>query len=249
MRHKIKSLSIALLMALAMFAVTACGSKKADSGVDPTVAENLELTEAGLLTTLGELGDEDIDGYLESGDSFTVSAMNTWKDNKEELGAFQEIKESEVVMKGDLYVVTSKAAFEKADATVTMNVEAATGTPTYMNIEVKYGLGQLMGRAALNTVMGICIVFVMLLVLSGIIGLFVFVNRGAKRAKKAQPQAAPAVQAQTPAPAAPETEELADDGALVAVIAAAIAAGENTSTDSFVVRSIRRKTNNKWQRA
>ena len=46
-----------------------------------------------------------------------------------------------------------------------------------------------------------------------------------------------------------EEEELADDGELVAVIAAAIAASENTSTDSFVVRSIRKANKRKWQNA
>ena len=45
-------------------------------------------------------------------------------------------------------------------------------------------------------------------------------------------------------------EELADDGELVAVIAAAIAAYEgSTSTDGFVVRSIKRSKTNKWKRA
>jgi Na+-transporting methylmalonyl-CoA/oxaloacetate decarboxylase gamma subunit len=38
-----------------------------------------------------------------------------------------------------------------------------------------------------------------------------------------------------------EAEILSDDKELIAVIAAAIAASENTSTDSFVVRSIRRR--------
>ena len=38
-----------------------------------------------------------------------------------------------------------------------------------------------------------------------------------------------------------------DDAELVAVIAAAIAAAEGTSTDSFVVRSIRRRPSNKWK--
>ena len=38
-----------------------------------------------------------------------------------------------------------------------------------------------------------------------------------------------------------DSENLTDDYELIAVIAAAIAASENTSTDSFVVRSIRRR--------
>ena len=40
-----------------------------------------------------------------------------------------------------------------------------------------------------------------------------------------------------------------DDGELVAVIAAAIAASENTSTDGFVVRSIKKANRKKWQKA
>jgi len=48
-------------------------------------------------------------------------------------------------------------------------------------------------------------------------------------------------------PEVPVVEEnLSDDLELVAVIAAAIAAAEGTSTDSFVVRSIRRRPSNKW---
>ena len=43
-----------------------------------------------------------------------------------------------------------------------------------------------------------------------------------------------------------ENEELSDDTELVAVIAAAIAAAEGTSTDGFVVRSIKRRKSNRW---
>ena len=46
-----------------------------------------------------------------------------------------------------------------------------------------------------------------------------------------------------------EEEEVIDDGELIAVIAAAIAASENTSTDSFVVRSIRKSKKGNWHRA
>ena len=44
-------------------------------------------------------------------------------------------------------------------------------------------------------------------------------------------------------------EELADDLELVAVISAAIAAYTGSSTDGFVVRSIKRSTTNKWKKA
>ena len=48
------------------------------------------------------------------------------------------------------------------------------------------------------------------------------------------------VQAKVPAPAA------TDDTELVAVISAAIAAATGTSTDGFVVRSIKRRKTNRW---
>ena len=48
-------------------------------------------------------------------------------------------------------------------------------------------------------------------------------------------------------PAAPAPVAAAEDDAeLVAVIAAAIAAAEGTSTDGFVVRSIKRRKSNRW---
>ena len=43
-------------------------------------------------------------------------------------------------------------------------------------------------------------------------------------------------------------DNVTEDEELVAVIAAAIAAAEGTTTDGFVVRSIRRRPSNKWNR-
>ncbi|MBR5584493.1 MAG: OadG family protein, partial [Lachnospiraceae bacterium] len=50
------------------------------------------------------------------------------------------------------------------------------------------------------------------------------------------------------APVAAE-EELVDDLELVAVISAAIAAYTGSSSDGFVVRSIKRSASNKWKKA
>ena len=90
-------------------------------------------------------------------------------------------------------------------------------------------------------------VFVMLVFLSFVIGLLKPVTEAIEGKNKKAP--APA------APVAPvvveeeEEEELVDDLELVAVITAAIAASENTSSDGFVVRSIKRANNRKWQKA
>ena len=105
-----------------------------------------------------------------------------------------------------------------------------------------------MQSAAVNTVIGIAIVFFILLFLSFVISLMKYIPKlEAALTKKNAP--AP-TKAPAPAPAAPapvEEEELVDDGELVAVIAAAIAAAEGTSTDGFVVRSIRKSNKRTWR--
>ena len=110
-------------------------------------------------------------------------------------------------------------------------------------------VGEKMEQAGLNTLMGLGIVFLMLIFLSFLISQFKHISKLTEKNKPA----APAALAPAPAPAVVEEEpeeELADDGELVAVIAAAIAAYEgSTSTDGFVVRSIKRSKTNKWKRA
>ena len=100
-----------------------------------------------------------------------------------------------------------------------------------------------MSKAALNTIMGLAVVFVMLIFISLIIYCFKFIHEAEERAaaKKKASEPAPA-----PAPVVEETVEEEDDLELVAVIAAAIAASEGTDPNGLVVRSIKRvgKTNN-----
>ena len=97
-----------------------------------------------------------------------------------------------------------------------------------------------MKNAALNTLMGLGTVFVILIMLIFLISLFQFIpGSGAQEAKAKKKAAEEAAAAPTPAPVAVPVQE-ADNSELIAVIAAAIAASEGTSTDGFVVRSIRK---------
>ena len=95
----------------------------------------------------------------------------------------------------------------------------------------------------MNTVMGLGTVFVILIFLIFVISLFKYIPGLVEGKKK---ESAPAPAAAAPAPVAapvaePAVEDVTDDGKLIAVIAAAIAASEGkTSTDGFVVRSIRK---------
>ena len=88
-------------------------------------------------------------------------------------------------------------------------------------------------------------VFVVLIFISFIIYLLGYIpkfqEKLANKDKKVEEKKEAPVQA-APAPVAAAE----DDAELVAVIAAAIAAAEGTSTDGFVVRSIKRRKSNRW---
>lgn len=108
-------------------------------------------------------------------------------------------------------------------------------------------LGARMEVAAMNTLIGMCTVFAVLIIIIGVISLFRFIPMiqgffsriwGRITGKKA---AAAQEDADTQIVESQEDTDVSDDLELVAVIAAAIAASEGAaSTDGFVVRSIRK---------
>ena len=213
--------------------------------IDESVKTSLVTTAEGLTDAIVALKDADIENYMNTGDDFTTSAMQSWQTSKDELGAKKESNgETTVTLKDDQYTVTVPVKFEKANANFVYVFES-TGTPVSMSVDVQYGMGKTLQRAGLNTLMGVGTVFVMLILLSLLISLFRFIpNPEAKKAAEAK--AAKEAQAAAIAAAPVQAEEnLADDGELVAVIAAAIAAAEGTTTDGFVVRSIRKVKRNR----
>ena len=213
--------------------------------IDESVKTSLVTTAEGLTDAIVALEDADIENYMNTGDDFTTSAMQSWQTSKDELGAKKESNgETTVTLKDDQYTVTVPVKFEKANANFVYVFES-TGTPVSMSVDVQYGMAQTLKRAGLNTLMGVGTVFVMLILLSLLISLFRFIpNPEAKKAAEAK--AAKEAQAAAIAAAPVQAEEnLADDGELVAVIAAAIAAAEGTTTDGFVVRSIRKVKRNR----
>lgn len=233
MKHifkKVSSLCTVLVM-MAVLTLTGASAVWAEE-VDDTVKQTLISTAEGLTDTIVALSDEDVENYSKSSDAFTVGAMTAWAGSKAELGALKErTGETEVKASDDGYTVTVPASFEKADANFVYIFDGSTGAPTSLTVDVQYSMAETLRRAVMNTIMGIAIVFIVLIFLSFLIYLFRFIPN--PEAKKKAPAPAPVA-----APVA--AEEPADDTELIAVIAAAIAAAEGTTTDGFVVRSIRK---------
>lgn len=233
----------AVVVCAASLTVSGAVAVAAGSEIDETIRTQLVTTAEGLTEAIIPMSDEDIANYLTSDDDFTVQAMTSWEGSREEVGEYVETKESEVEFDDDEYTVTVSVDFEKYDAEFVYLFDK-DGVPSTMSIDVKYPLSVTLQRAGLNTIMGIGIVFLVLVFLSFLISLFRFIPGLVEGKKKSEP-AAPSASAPVPV-AAPVVEEVTDDTELIAVIAAAIAAAEGTSTDGFVVRSIRKVNRKKW---
>ena len=248
MNRKLKSL-LAMVCVLALTLAMSVCAFAADT-VKEDVAANYKSAAETLISQIAGFSDEEIENYLAQDDAFTTATMESWKSVKDELGAYSSIVSQDVEKDGDVVTISTVAQFEKAKADVVLMLDLGQQMYTSMTYSVQYSLAANMQRAGMNTLMGIGIVFLMLLFLSFVIGLFKYIEKFQNVGKKKAAEEAPKAE-EAPAPAIAQSEaadeDFADDLELVAVISAAIAAYENTSGDSFVVRSI--KKSNKWHRA
>ena len=248
MNRKLKSL-LAMVCVLALTLAMSVCAFAADT-VTEDEAANYKSAAETLISQIAGFSDEEIENYLAQDDAFTTATMESWKSVKDELGAYSSIVSQDVEKDGDVVTISTVAQFEKAKADVVMILDLGQQMYTSMTYSVQYSLAANMQRAGMNTLMGIGIVFLMLLFLSFVIGLFKYIEKFQNVGKKKAAEEAPKAE-EAPAPAIAQSEaadeDFADDLELVAVISAAIAAYENTSGDSFVVRSI--KKSNKWHRA
>ena len=111
-------------------------------------------------------------------------------------------------------------------------------------INPSYTTGEKMGKAGMNTLIGMGTVFVVLIFISFIISLFKYISVYENRKKEQKEDTASVgVDNAIAQIVSNEEENVEDDLELIAVITAAIAASEGTSTDGLVVRSIRKVNN------
>lgn len=203
-----------------------------------------------MITSLSDAQMEEVlhpSSILTSSDASTQAAVQSWLDNREDLGAFSSFKEHEISVSDDTITIESTCEFANKEGLVTIVLNRDDFSMDSMTFsDNEKSLGKSMEEAALNTVMGLGVVFLVLFFLTFLIGQFKRISQLEQSWNKKNapaPAAAPAAPAPAPVAAAPvQTAAPAamDNGELIAVISAAIAAAEGTSTDGFVVRTIRK---------
>lgn len=249
---------VALCMCLCLFSLTACGKEETEN---VTLSENaaISISESNLSTVMGgvELQNEDpseYDAQLASyaredkeGAQLLKSAFESWSKSQEDIGELLDeagsIVNNNVVCDASGYPMNGSIEYLLKGSSHDAILETVfeRGEIKSITTNVQYDMGEKMGKAGLNTLLGMGTVFVILILISLIIALFGFIPKiqeAFKKDKKPESKVEQAVD-NTIAQIV-EKEELSDDTELVAVIAAAIASYESTSTDGFVVRSIRK---------
>lgn len=196
---------------------------------------NLQLTEAGLPF--------DAESFL--------SVLDSWQAGVDECGDYIEHGDFDYKVTNGKTEAAAKAKFEKRDGTITFMFDRE-GNLESMTVSADMETGEILKKAGLNTVLGMGTVFTVLILIAFIISLFKFIPKIQEMFSgkaKTEPEIAQP-EPDVPLPLETQAEPGAsDDGELIAVIAAAIAAAEaeNGNTDGFVVRSIRRRPSNKWR--
>ena len=255
----------------------------------PVSADMTEDEESQLVETVDSfLGsafgqdEETYDSVREQGGFYEVM-VDAIRDNQETLGALTELQETSVETSDDAVTTKTQAEFENYDAEIVLTFDETGTTPRNFVINVDYPMSVKMGQAGKNTLIGLLVVFLVLVFLSGVISLMKYVNpeirKGAGKSgqdageagkaaagqsgqAQAAGQAAGNAKAASPATASAVSSAAgvsvqgvsgaADEGEILAVIAAAIAAAEadSLSQGGYVVRSIKKvNTSRRWKRA
>ncbi len=196
-----------------------------------------------LETNYYEKDEKELKYYEKNASGSTAEAYEAFLKVYPNLGKYKKTDQSKIKSNYDedekmfQVVVTSEFEDGELEATVEISTFSSGVMPTKVEFslaEKNTSMGGKLAKAALNTVMGMGTVFIVLIFISFLISQFTHLSKlGGKKEEKKEtlPVAEPE----------PEETDLADDEELVAVIAAAIAASEQTSTDGFVVRSIRKR--------
>lgn len=264
---KIRKISVLICVLCCLFIMTACEDKKdvSENFKGSYSKEDLVEYMVNITETVTDTESEELDAIIETldeedeSDTILINGIQSIVTAKKESGKYvgfyyndeEEVKYNLTETK-DSIVIKATAKFKKRD----VKVEYSFGyiddnlAVTGISYEPVYSIAEKMKTAGLNTIMGIVVVVLVLTFLSIVISLFKYINKAqtALAEKKNSKKESAMDSAFEQIESKEENITYSDDLEVVAVITAAIAAMENTSTDGFVVRSIKRVPGKKWNR-
>lgn len=265
MKQKIRTILAVLVLSVSVLGLTACGTASAENEVtydenylhsvaDFLIANFADMPEE-VIAQYAAMDAEDTEAMLEEYNlPFTAEAFTTafagYQGSAEELGEYLSTDGYETPeVKGDEITLVTNLTYANrtAQLSIVFNKKSVAQSVT---LDPKYSTGEILKKAGMNTILGMGTVFTVLIFISLVIYCFNFIpgNQAPKQEEKPAPKPRPAKKP-APKPAAGTNASLVDDKELVAAITAAICAYTGTSSDGFVVRSIRRAESSTWKRA
>lgn len=251
-----KRISLLLCAFVLAFSFVGCGSEKKSIEYDKKI---LEQSAEIIIRSFSEMDDKTFEQYedgstlqvnmmlLQSGlpiekEEF-VSMIHSWQASIDECGEYQKHGEYKVEAKAKEIILSTEATYKERKATIEFKFDEKLNMES-MDVSAKYSTGEILKKAGMNTVLGMGTVFIVLIFLAFIISLLKYIPIIiGKFGKKEECEKV----VETKSTIVEEVESSSvDDLELVAVITAAIAAETGTSSDGFVVRSIKRRASNNW---
>ncbi|MFI3177085.1 MAG: OadG family protein [Eubacteriales bacterium] len=233
---------------------TACGSKQEALSVDTSVLDTFTSSIVGVITdpvsaetylSLGEyeMAIEEMTwqqaGLLMSSEVF-IAGIESYQDALEEIGDSPVITAINNEVGNDSIVATVSVDGRLRDAEIVILYDEKYEITSVVT-NVDYTFGEQMTKAGLNTLLGLGSVFSVLILIMFIISRFKYIAIFEEKSKQSSTVSERAVEQVVERIVEQEEIAVDQDCELVAVIAAAIAASEGaTTTDGFVVRSIRK---------
>ena len=248
---------------MAALCFTGCSAKKNDTKADVTT---MQETVDVIISSFASMADEDFAQYMDlseyqlnyvmmnsglriEADSF-LAMIKSWQAGEDECGAYVSHGDYKVEVKGDEIVISTETKYEDRKATLSFTFSEDSYLES-MDVSATYSLKEILTKAGLNTVLGMGTVFAVLIFLAFLISMMQYIpnllEMFTKEDNENEAPTTPIAQPSVPKEVSVPTVDAVDDMELIAVITAAIAAQEGTTTDGFVVRSIRRRPSNKWR--
>lgn len=279
MSHKkITAFLMAVLTALCLFTLSGCSVQppKADQATADLCVNTSDAVFQEVFSITSEKGiEEKVSLYQAQKDETYANLYQAWQNALPDLGAYSAIKETNVYETEDstaylkFYACEITYAFHDRDLKAKIiydgvsvssedsSVKAEDLKVGSISLEPVYSYTEKVQKALMNTLLGMGTVFLVLIIISLVIGCFGFgrkiadnriAAKNAANQAKAKEKAAKELEEKKAEPDLPEVvpaAEDADDEEIIAVISAAIAAYEAEHADSgytggLYVKSIRR---------
>lgn len=254
-----KKILMVLGMMLCLGGLTACNEAKPSGSGEELSAEDQQLitdieamvTDFNMIVT-GNLVEDAKAQYDMQGVPEMSATLDGWVAGMEEIGGYvATVEVIPIINEAEELQVNVVIEGNERNTEMSFYVSNKTNGIPQLTFTPVMSFGEKMVRAAQNTVLGMGTTFAILILISLIISCFGIIAKLQSKTDNKSKEETATIQAidQTIAQIVAK-EEMTDDSELIAVIAAAIAAGEGSAAvGGFRVRSIRKANTSKWKQA